>query len=58
MSKVSKKILSQTFQLSWFDRETHGLGREFTVSYLASKSDSETENLKIAGQVSRHSPLH
>ena len=44
---------------------SHGLTVKLTVwavnsrcHDLASKSDSETENLKIAGQVSRHDPLH
>ena len=44
---------SQTFQPPWFDRETHDLGNQLTVSrFTAPKSDSETQNLKIAGQVS------
>ena len=44
---------------------SHGLTVKLTVwavnsrcHDLASKSDSETETFKIAGQVSRHDPLH
>ena len=62
MSKVWKKIpweRSQTFQPSWFDRETHRFGSQLTVlRFNVSKADSETENLKISGQVSHHDPLH